>query len=82
MPLIQVDTMFAAGPVRVRAKAADPHEGLRGHAYIQARALNQPVSRIPGPDMEAEVMNILAHAKKCTRLHVIVASPRVKREAK
>lgn len=32
--------------VRVRAKAVDPYEGLRGHNYIAARGLNLPVARL------------------------------------
>lgn len=45
MPLIKVDMFSAPGVVRVRAKATDPNEGLRGHAYIQARNLNRPVPK-------------------------------------
>lgn len=32
--------------VRTRAIAADPYEGLKGHAYIKARNLSQPVPRV------------------------------------
>ena len=32
--------------VRIRATAPDAYSGLRGHAYIAARGLNPPVTRV------------------------------------
>lgn len=32
--------------VRTRAISPDPFEGLKGHAYIKARNLAQPVQRV------------------------------------
>jgi hypothetical protein len=45
MPVITHDLSFA-GAVRIRARAIDPHEGLRGHDYIAARRLDAPVQRL------------------------------------
>lgn len=35
-----------ASKVRIISKTHDPYEGLRGHAYIRARNLNQPIKRV------------------------------------
>ena len=32
--------------IRIRATARDPLDGLRGHAYIAARGLNQAIQRV------------------------------------
>ena len=34
------------GKVIVRTTALDPFQGLKGHAYIQARNLDKPVRRV------------------------------------
>jgi hypothetical protein len=45
MPQLSLNYDWTCGPVRIRAKATDPHEGLRGAAYIAARNLNLRVQR-------------------------------------
>jgi len=56
-----IDDQWIVGAVRVRAAAADPFAGLRGHAYIAARGLNASVPRLdPQRDArEAAVLNVL-----------------------
>jgi len=61
MPTLVIDDQWIAGPVRVRASAADPFAGLRGHDYIAARKLNPPIPRLdPNREArEAAALNIL-----------------------
>lgn len=33
-------------PIRVRATSTDVFAGLRGHAYIAARKLNKPITKV------------------------------------
>jgi hypothetical protein len=61
MPTLLIDAQWSVGSVRVRASAADPFDGLRGHAYIAARNLNKPVVSL-GLDKatrEAAALNVL-----------------------
>jgi hypothetical protein len=37
-------TAASTGPVRVRASAPHPYDGLRGHAYIAARGLSPRIA--------------------------------------
>lgn len=61
MPTLLIDAQWSVGPVRVRASAVDPFNGLRGHAYVAARNLNKPVARLDldKPEREAAALNML-----------------------
>lgn len=79
MPLIDLEqfSFSSAGTVRIRATAADPYAGLRGHAYIAARNLAQPAKRLDGrtTDQLAAVMNIqTAHCER-RRQSLIAGAP-------
>ncbi|SDH05454.1 hypothetical protein SAMN05216320_109126 [Duganella sp. OV458] len=46
-PLGFNEQALAESPVvRIRASRPDPYAGLKGHAYIKARNLAQPVKRV------------------------------------
>lgn len=61
MPRITPDLTSLAGAVRVRARATDTYEGLRGQAYLDARQMTRHVTRLDAncPDRLQAVINII-----------------------
>lgn len=62
MPAIILD-QWELGEVRIRAQAPDPHAGKRGHDYIAARQLNQPVKRLDkdAADRAERIRNLVSN---------------------
>lgn len=58
-----VNHMWTTGEVRVRASAPDLYAGLRGHAYIAVRGLNQPVERIVNQDSVDAIERLLSRPR-------------------